>query len=99
MVRPSARMRRHTSSPSIFGSPRSRSDEVGVLLRAVEGGRAVLAHVDLVALPPQRTGQRLGDGCVVLGEEHSGHVTVLKICRSEGAPAVVSLSTSAPNAP
>ena len=68
--------------------------EVGVLLGTVEGGQAVLAHVDVVALPPQRTGQRFGDGWVVLRQEHSGHVTVLKICRSGGAPTVVSLSTT-----
>lgn len=73
--------------------------EVGVLLGTVERSDTVLAHVDVVAFSPQRTRQRFGDGWVVLRQEHSGHVTVLRICRPGGAPTVVSLSTTARFAP
>src|SRR6478735_1452194 len=58
-------------------------DEVGVLLGAVEGGRTVLAHVDVVPLASQRTRQRFRDGRVVLRQEHSRHDTVLTSLAAE----------------
>jgi hypothetical protein len=61
--------------PVELGQADVQQDEVGpVRQRAVEGGRPVLRDLHLVALPAQRAGQRLGDGGVVLGEQHSGHI-------------------------
>ena len=45
----------------------------GSRLAPSRAARPSLADVDVVALAPQRAGQRLGDGGVVLGQQHSGH--------------------------
>lgn len=56
------------------GQPQVEYDQVHAALESgVEGGRTVLADLDLVPLSPQGTGQRFRDGCVVLGEQYTGH--------------------------
>ena len=57
--------------------PEVEDDQVGALVGAVQRRRSVGADVDVVALAPQRAGQRLGDGGVVLGQQHSGHVRIV----------------------
>lgn len=56
------------------GQTEVEDEQVHPALRgAFESAWAVLAHLDLVALSAQRTRERFGDGCVVLGEQYAGH--------------------------
>lgn len=60
------------------GQPQVEHDQVDAALEpGVECGRAVLADLDLVTLSTQGTGQRLRDGCVVLGEQYTGHAVMV----------------------
>ncbi|CAM5552645.1 hypothetical protein SGRI78S_05843 [Streptomyces griseus subsp. griseus] len=65
------------------GQPQVEDDQVDAALESgVERGRTVLADLDLVTLPTQCAGQWLRDGCVVLGEQYTGHG--LMVVRTEG---------------
>lgn len=67
------------------GQPQVEHDEVDAALESgVERGRSVFPHLDLVTLPPQGAGQRLRDGCVVLGEQYTGHA--LMVVRAVDSP-------------
>ena len=69
------------------GQPQVEHDQVdGAQQSGVERGGPVLAHLDLVPLPAQCAGERLRDGCVVLGEQYAGHG--LMVVRVGQAPEV-----------
>lgn len=69
------------------GQAEVEDDQVDPTLEAcVQGGRTVFADLDLVTLPAQGAGQRLRDGCVVLGEQYTGHgVMVVRAGRALGS--------------
>lgn len=54
-----------------FGKTEVEHDQVHpTAQRPFEGLRTVGTDFDVVSLPPQRSGERLGDGRVVLGEQY-----------------------------
>lgn len=58
--------------------PQVEHDQVDASLESgVECGRTVLADLDLVTLTTQGAGQWLRDGCVVLGEQYTGHAVMV----------------------
>ena len=59
------------------GRPRSRTSTSVLSCAASSASGPFAARVDLVALAPQRTGQRLGDRVVVLGEEYAHHAPIV----------------------
>ena len=80
--------------PGCAGTPRGRRcaaargrgrTRSGFSLAPSRAARPSLADVDVVALPPQRSGQRLGDGGVVLGQQHSGHGRIVDRDRRDSA--------------
>ena len=66
--------------------PQVQDHQVGALVGALERCPSVGADVDVVALAPQRTGEWLGDGRVVFGQQDSGHVRIVdgRTTRSPG---------------
>ena len=68
---PSSRSRRHTSTPSSWGRPRSSTTASGSKRPdSLEGGLAVPGHPHLVTLSVERAAQHAGDVGVVLHHEH-----------------------------
>src|SRR5665647_1943405 len=53
-------------------------DQVGVLVGTFERGAAIGADVDLVAFPPQGTGQWLRDRGIILSKQNSGHERIVE---------------------
>ena len=51
-----------------------------------QGAGPVGLHLDLVALPAQRAGERFTDRGIVLGKQHGRHARRVKDARSEGVP-------------
>ena len=57
--------------------PEVEHDQVGLAQGALERGLPVRAHLHLVALSAESTGERVGDRGVVLGEQHLGHGAIV----------------------
>ena len=61
-----------------LGQAEVKNDQVDAPLQCpLEGLRAVGAHLNLIALPAQRTGERLGNRGVILGEKYAGHEAIV----------------------